>query len=331
MKKTIITIALLGGFVSTAMAAGSWHGDYTVHITGQDTMLTKAPAVRQVSDTTTMNIKEIGDNVTITFGSFAGVSSATVFKGMVGNEKICANWWDRGSSHQTKVIWGDRQTDGTIRGSFLYPRTAGKLVPGWLFASFRATKKVAINPSVIHPSGLHRSDLVKPQNFQNRGIDPAAYQIKFDIVRRDSQFSGLIRVTGIVKNVGQAAYVDPRHGAGAIRMFRGQPFTNEFLVKRADLRDLKPGDEQKIVYERPWNSSSSSEGEFPPTFWLDIGYDPDITLDSCPTNDDCNVQNNRISASGMAINDLFRSTTGTTISKPLQPIKLYKPNIRRKY
>lgn len=337
MKKAILAIALLGGFTSTVMAVGPWHGDYTVKVTGQNIMMNQKQVVRQVSDTTTMNIKQIRDNVTLTFGTFASASAATVFKGKVGNKKICANWWHRGSSHQTKVLWGDRRSDGTIRGKFLYPRTAANLVPGWLLVSFTAKKKKkgSMNPSTRVVPGTHDMDHIKPGTLVRRGIDPAAYKLKFDIVRRDTKFRGRIRVTGIVKNVGQAPYIDPHHGAGGARMFRGQPFTNEFLVKRANLNDLKPGETQVLVYEREWNSSSSSEGEFPPTYWLDVGYDPDITLDSCPTNDDCYAKNNRISKSGMAINDLFTNTTGVTIhqvstyKKPYK--KTYKPKNYNRY
>ena len=306
-----MVITLLCLFASTAVAAGPWHGNYTVRITGQNTMLTKSHAVRAVNVTTTMNIKQIRDNLTITFGGFAGVSSATVFKGKVGNGKICANWWHGGSPNQMKVLWGDRKKDGTIRGKFLYPRTAPNLVSGWLLVNFIARKKgqkaAAKIPSSarvsreIRPNGAR----VNPRTIKERGLDPAAYKIKFDIVRRDSPYRGRIRVTGIVKNVGTVAYNDPRNdsgtsGSGGIKIHSGTSANMGTFMKRAVLKDLKPGAKQYIIYEREWSSTSPSEGEFPPTYWLDVSYDVDMTSSNSPTCFDRYQDNNRISVSGMA-------------------------------
>jgi hypothetical protein len=42
---------------------------------------------------------------------------------------------------------------------------------------------------------------------------------------------------------------------------------------------LTPEQEVTVVFERTWNSSSTGEGEFPPSYIVEIGYDPDIRLD----------------------------------------------------
>ena len=147
---------------------------------------------------------------------------------------------------------------------------------------------------------------VKPRRLT--GIDPAAIAIKFKIIHRTSQFKGRVKITGVVKNVGNKPYIDTRGGAGVIQLFRNKKFTTNNLVAKAPLKNLQPGDTQKVSFIRNWNSSSPNEGEFPPTYYLNIGYDVDITMDGCKTNDDKRLGNNRKKRSGKAINDLFART-----------------------
>jgi hypothetical protein len=70
--------------------------------------------------------------------------------------------------------------------------------------------------------------------------------------------------------------------------------------------NLAPGATETVAYERAWNSSSPSEGEFPPSYRLLITYDPDIYMDGNPENDDCDLSNNQMDRSGTGINELFR-------------------------
>ena len=157
-----------------------------------------------------------------------------------------------------------------------------------------------------HVHKLAYMNRVKPRRIT--GIDPAAIAIKFKIVNRTSQFKGRVKITGVVKNIGDKPYIDTRGGAGVIQLFRNKKFTTNNLVAKAPLKNLKPGATQKVSFIRNWNSSSPNEGEFPPTYYLNIGYDPDITMDGCKTNDDKRLQNNRRKRSGKAINDLFAKT-----------------------
>ncbi|MDJ0737591.1 MAG: hypothetical protein QNJ47_26615 [Nostocaceae cyanobacterium] len=138
--------------------------------------------------------------------------------------------------------------------------------------------------------------VVKPIKCPN----PAAHRIDFKIVRRTSQFRGRVRITGVVKNVGLANY-ESRPNQQGIYLYQGSK-----LVAKRNFQNLTPGQEVKISYYRNWNASSPSEGEFPPSYTLRILYDPDITLDSNPNNDDCNGGNNQKTRSGSSINDLFR-------------------------
>ena len=62
----------------------------------------------------------------------------------------------------------------------------------------------------------------------------------------------------------------------------------------------------QLSWERDWNSSSPSEGEFPNSYRLLILYDPDIYMDANKDNDDCNQNNNKKERSGTEINDMLR-------------------------
>lgn len=78
------------------------------------------------------------------------------------------------------------------------------------------------------------------------------------------------------------------------------------MVAQVPFQNLAPAQEVNLVYERNWDAASPAEGEFPPTYRLLIGYDPDILLDGNPNNDDCNSNNNQLERSGADVNALFR-------------------------
>lgn len=132
--------------------------------------------------------------------------------------------------------------------------------------------------------------------------DPAVVDIKFSVVRRYSQFRGRVRITGIVKNIGGADYISGPNQQ--LIVLDAGDAAHPLKVKK--FQNLRKGEEVRIVYETDWNSSSPSEGEFPPTFRVYITYDPDINMDSNPKNDDCNLKNNGKSKSGKAINDMLK-------------------------
>lgn len=141
---------------------------------------------------------------------------------------------------------------------------------------------------------------VSPQPVLRRCPDPAARQIDFQLIQRTNQFNGRVRITGVVRNVGRAAY-ESNPGQQIAYLYE-----NERLVAQRSFQNLTPGQEVRVVYVRDWNISSPAEGEFPPTYKLIIGYDPDIAIDGNPRNDDCNLNNNRRERSGEDIRALFR-------------------------
>ncbi|URR36226.1 hypothetical protein NBE99_03590 [Thermosynechococcus sp. HN-54] len=135
--------------------------------------------------------------------------------------------------------------------------------------------------------------------------DPAVQAVNFSLMNRTTPFEGRVRITGIVRNRGtstyqsgvnqQMVYLYEQMLGGRARLVAQQPFQN-----------LGVGQEVTVMFERPWNISSPAEGEFPPNYVLEIGYDPDIRIDGNPHNDDCRLGNNRLQRSGAEIRALFR-------------------------
>jgi hypothetical protein len=141
--------------------------------------------------------------------------------------------------------------------------------------------------------------------------DIAAIEIRFQIIRRDTQFKGRVRITAIVKNIGGKAFSSGPNQAVALlyQLPPGVPCataTGGTIVAQQEIRTLAVGSTIQLVFEREWNSSSPNEGEFPSCYRLLISLDPDIYMDGNPDNDDCTQDNNRLDRSGTEINALFR-------------------------
>jgi hypothetical protein len=133
--------------------------------------------------------------------------------------------------------------------------------------------------------------------------DPAAIRIDFKIIKRFTDFTGHIEITGVVKNVGTKPYLSGPTQQAVYLSVKGGPPTP--LAQRT-FQNLAPGQEVKVSFRRNWNSSSPAEGEFPPTFVVWIGYDPDIGIDGNPQNDDCVAANNRFERSGFDLNAMLQ-------------------------
>ncbi len=148
---------------------------------------------------------------------------------------------------------------------------------------------------------------VNSQAIGRKCPDLAAHQIEFKLMRRDpaSQFRGRVRITGVIRNVGLVAY-SSRPGQQVAYLYEQNPGEGApRLVAERSFTNLATGREVRVSFERDWNGSSSLEGEFPPTYKLLIGYDPDIYQDSNPKNDDCNRTNNQRERSGSDINSTY--------------------------
>ncbi len=163
----------------------------------------------------------------------------------------------------------------------------------------------------MQPVQTLKPRVVKPGLITTGCPDPAAHEIRFEIVRRDTQFRGRIRITGVVKNIGGKAFIAGPNQAKAYlyQMPAGVPCANATggtMVAQKAIVNLAAGATIELSWERDWNSSSPSEGEFPNCYRLFITYDPDIYMDASKDNDDCNQDNNKKDRSGTEINDMLK-------------------------
>ena len=125
-------------------------GSYAVKVTGTNVYLGRSPVTQSINDTTTLQVTQNGDRITLDFGTFSGASAATRFAGKVGNNRFAAVWWYQGSANETKVIWGTASSN-TLKGKMIYPRVAYRpgLVPGWVEVSFLATRSTAMRQDCL--------------------------------------------------------------------------------------------------------------------------------------------------------------------------------------
>lgn len=190
--------------------------------------------------------------------------------------------------------------------------TIGKNYKGWQALAILAPNRMMSNKAEFELTcGLQMMAIKPVQRIQGAVItrscpDPAAQEIRFEIVRKTSQFDGRVRITGIIKNVGAKAFTSgPNQAAIHLYQMPAGATSGGTLVAQRNFQNLAPGATLSVSYERDWHSSSPNEGEFPPTYRLLITYDPDIYMDGNEDNDDCNQNNNTKDRSGSGINDLF--------------------------
>lgn len=186
------------------------------------------------------------------------------------------------------------------------PMTSNKAV-----FTLNCEKVAVVKPGLIKPGGVLDRRVINPGSLTLGCPDPAAHEIRFQIVRRYTQFRGRIRITGIVKNIGRRAFIAGANQAKAYlyQMPAGVPCANATggtaIAERA-IVNLAPDATIELSWERDWDSSSPSEGEFPNCYRLFITYDPDIYMDASKDNDDCNGNNNKKDRSGTEINDMLK-------------------------
>jgi hypothetical protein len=166
----------------------------------------------------------------------------------------------------------------------------------------RGGNVATIKPGKIRPVRPLKPGTIKPGMLTIGCPDPAAYEIKFSIVRKLGPFRARVRVTGVIKNVRNKAFQSGPNQAKAYLYQVPAGASSGPAVAQREIRNLRPGATINLVFERDWYSSSPSEGEFPPKYVLQILYDPDIYMDANKNNDDCNRNNNRKERSGADFN-----------------------------
>ncbi|MCA9588553.1 MAG: hypothetical protein KC657_24720 [Myxococcales bacterium] len=171
-----------------------------------------------------------------------------------------------------------------------------------VFVASSASAELPRAPQPIKPLPIKPMPPLRlPKPPVRQCVDPAATAIDAVIVARTSRFAGTVRITGRVKNVGNAAYVS-RPGQQIVQMWEETPGARPRLVAQQAFTNLAVGQEMFVSFARPWSSSD----EFQPQYKVVITYDPDIFLDGNTKNDDCNMNNNARVRAPASINALFR-------------------------
>jgi hypothetical protein len=171
-----------------------------------------------------------------------------------------------------------------------------------LFAQIATTVPVKLQKTVLinrMPTELRIPENVRAKIVARR-IDLSAAAINFSVVSCTDKYHAVVKIEGVVKNVGTINYTS---GAGqqAALLYEnrgGRPV----LVATKVFQNLTPGQEVRVEFTRNWYKGSPAEGEFPPTYVLIISYDPDIYIDANDNNDDSNTGNNRMEKFGQGIN-----------------------------
>ncbi|HKK77639.1 MAG TPA: hypothetical protein VJ953_21345 [Saprospiraceae bacterium] len=138
--------------------------------------------------------------------------------------------------------------------------------------------------------------------YQPNCPDLAAYEIQVTKVSGGT-YSGRIKISGIIKNVGKKHFVSGTNQATAY-LYEVYPGGRKRLLRSMSLRNIPSNRTQTMpaVYKN-WYTGN----EFPPSYRLVIGYDPDIRLDGNPRNDDCVHRNNQKEVDGTQIHRIFRA------------------------
>jgi hypothetical protein len=167
-------------------------------------------------------------------------------------------------------------------------------------APMQKSPSLTVQPDLRSPTG---TKVMKPD--LGKCPDPAVTSLEAMIVSRKTPFSGQVKITAEVKNLGTVAYESAK-GQQSIQLYESPMGGRAKLVKQRGFLNLGPGETLKLSYTRAWNASSPNEGEFPPNYYAIISYDPDIRMDGNTRNDDCNLNNNRKEFNGSEINTMFR-------------------------
>jgi hypothetical protein len=132
-----------------------------------------------------------------------------------------------------------------------------------------------------------------------KNTDLVAEAINFSVVRADGEYSGTVKIEGVVRNAGTSGYTSNLNQQVAL-LYEQNPGGTPKLVFTQPFKNLAVNATIKVPYTRKWNKSD----EFPPTYTLIISFDPDIYIDGNDNNNDSNTANNKLAKSGEAINAL---------------------------
>jgi hypothetical protein len=143
IRKALFAV-LVVAFLTSPLWARTIEGNYSVKVIGNSIPLDGPRTSRTISDQTTLKVSREGDNITMMFGGFGGVSAATIFKGKTGNGHFTAVWCHQDCDQEMKVVWGSIRGN-QLHGKMISPRVGHRrgMVPGWVEISFEAKKVMA--------------------------------------------------------------------------------------------------------------------------------------------------------------------------------------------
>lgn len=170
------------------------------------------------------------------------------------------------------------------------------------FATFSFAQSIQLNPKVA--KSLNTTKVRYPYQITVRPDCPdlSAAQIKVEKIS-GGEYSGRIKITGIVKNIGRRDFVS-NPAQMSVALYEVTPGGKTILRKKASYGNIPAGGTVQLA---PYYANWYTGNEFPSSFRLVIMYDPDIQLDNNPRNDDCNSGNNVKEVSGYDIHNIFRS------------------------
>ena len=170
--------------------------------------------------------------------------------------------------------------------------------------SFAAPKE--LKPAPVKPKILYKPRPIPIPLKPCDGPDPGVVSLRVtkSIIVRNGVKIGVLRITSTLKNVGTQDFVS-RPGQQAFVIQAKNPAISgprayETLARR-DFRRLNKGASITLTatYEIPriieWGHRERRYGECQAerVIWSFVSYDPDISMDGNPQNDDCNVRNNK--------------------------------------
>lgn len=162
----------------------------------------------------------------------------------------------------------------------------------------------AQTPKILKLPKTYEVRPIKGVTFGLAKADLAAHRIDFQLVAKEAHpLKGTVRIVGVVKNVGAAAY--PRSGLAFLEEDALGQGTNFKQVAKVTFPSLAPGQEVLVSYERSWFTAVS----FFPKYRLIVTLDPDTP--------DANGGNNVLVRDGSQINNLFMAA-GRERATPIQ-------------
>lgn len=148
-------------------------------------------------------------------------------------------------------------------------------------------------------------DIVRLLPGQVKGIDPAVVSLKTVFKKKLGNSAAEIDIVGTVKNIGTKDFKSGK-GQQSAYLYEKVPGAKPKVVAKHDFISLPSGEKFTVHYSTTWNTGT----EFPPSYRLQIDYDPDIYIDGNANNDDINQKNNSKELKGATITEYVSKMLG---------------------